>query len=335
MMSTKSMYSSEDKVEFWTKLKEFIDSQNGDYVDLSATNRICIKNISFIQITTDEMNNHLLLIRDRYRDELRFENCEFLDADLNCVHAKTFFMSCQFKGENKFSFSKEINIKSCNFDGNNIFEVKHGIAVNVSDTVFLGDVSFDGLHLKSSNDSKSSWFNVDFSGSILSITKSNIYKDASFKYIKWPSYSNFCSDREIFRQFKVCMDESKNTIDEVYFHSLEMDSYCKELIEQGWTWHNWQDKCAFYAVKYTSNFSQSWALPLLWIIVVSVVSYSYVCGVTALIDCGLDSFFHFINPFNRASEHYMTEYSVWFLHKLLMVFFSYHLVVSLRRKTKF
>lgn len=191
------------------------------------------------------------------------------------------------------------------------------------------------MHLKSSNDSKSSWFDVYFTNSTLTISKSNIYKDASFKYIKWPVYGEFNSDREIFRQFKVCMDESKNTIHEVYFHSLEMDAYRKELIEQGWTRHNWQDQCVFYANKYVSNFSQSWALPVLWIIAISIVSYSYVCGVTALIDCGLDSFFHFINPFNRASEHYMTEYSIWFLHKLLMVFFSYHLVVSLRRKTKF
>ena len=137
------------------------------------------------------------------------------------------------------------------------------------------------------------------------------------------------------------MDEYKNHIDEAFFHSLEMNAYREELKKEGWTWKNWQDRLIFNISKYTSNFSQSWLLPLIWMFGITLILYLYMCidDMTTIpmltAHCTVESFLKLFNPFSLNNNYFESHYVTWLAHKLIMVYLSYQFIVALRRKTKF
>ncbi|WP_029934449.1 hypothetical protein [Thiomicrospira pelophila] len=274
-----------------------------------------------------------------------FSDCSFSEVRLDLLKADIIFKGCHFSSDVTIetSASRKITFKNCIFLGKVLLFSKPNSdgVLSLEDCQFKSSAEFVGFRFQPQmrpggnlTEMKSFFINIDFDNS-LTLSGCSFSKDFRLQNIAWPNFDSLMAPRDTFRQLKICMDESKNLIDEAFFHSLEMEAYRKELKKIGWRRNNWQDQFVFLFSRYTSNFAQSWFLPLVWMSLISILSYSYICGLTALWDCGLNSFFHFMNPFNRSSEHYMSAYTVWFLHKVIMIYLGYHFIVALRRKTKF
>jgi hypothetical protein len=162
--------------------------------------------------------------------------------------------------------------------------------------------------------------------------KNTIFEDTKLNNIKWGKFIS--ADRDIFRQIKVVMDKQKNHIDFNFFHSLELEEYRKELKNYKW-YQNIEDKIIFNLNRWSSNFSQSWIRPLILLILFSALTYSGLCYSNNLKECCINNFFQFFNPLNKkVIDDFENIYAIWFLHKIISIFFVYQIIIALRRKTK-
>ncbi|RUM93138.1 MAG: hypothetical protein DSZ27_00930 [Thiomicrospira sp.] len=326
---------------FWYEFEQATEQEYPTQIK-KASNLVRVSAINFPSINTQTIEEYFLyqdsVTHQGKRDRIVFHCCEFEDFEVLKINAAFEFEGC--------TFAKQLNIES-NGKGLKFKHTKFLSEANISgnsssicqlqlnDCYFKESVcikNFDFLRDKSNvRDFFSTRFHATKFAKSLVLENVTFQKELTFNSVVWPK--KIIADRDIFRQLKVCMEEQKNILQANVFHSLEMDEYRKEL-----SWTNvddWQDLFVFTVNKVISNNTLSWWRPLFWIFVASYIFYGSICGFNAIKACGWNGFFHFMNPLNRSSELYHSVYTTWFIHKVIMVFLVYHLVVALKRKTKF
>jgi hypothetical protein len=107
------------------------------------------------------------------------------------------------------------------------------------------------------------------------------FNDSFFETVKWGQITEdrFKADRNIFRQLKHRSENHKNFIDADGFYALEMKERKKELNAERKQLLSMKDKiinffshtAIFYLHEKTSNFSQSWILPIILILILGMI----------------------------------------------------------------
>jgi len=101
-----------------------------------------------------------------------------------------------------------------------------------------------------------------------------------FNSVKWGTISEdrYKATRDIFRQLKSYSEQQKNFIDADGFYSLEMKERKKELREESkqlkgfeLVKHFFTDIAVFYIHEKTSDFSQNWVLPIIWLFLLGMI----------------------------------------------------------------
>ncbi|MFX4230295.1 hypothetical protein ACOL3I_02245 [Aliarcobacter butzleri] len=89
--------------------------------------------------------------------------------------------------------------------------------------------------------------------------------------ILWGDISQIKASRDFFRELKYVYDENHNYLEANNFYAIEMKKYKEALFkkEKNKLFNNFQDKLIFWLGEKISNFSQSWALALLWIFILN------------------------------------------------------------------
>lgn len=311
-----------------------------------ASNMIRVSGVNFPSINTQALEEYF--IRDQVSPNSNhgfrvvfhcctFEDFEssqfdlFLDFD-GCTFSKDLIIESRGKPL-KFERTK-FNGKTSKFKGVNADTCQ----AQFSECVFNSEVVLEGFYF--SNIALTGFGNIPSKFNLLNfkntltLKRVTFPKDMEFFGVSWPRKIN--ADRDVFRQLKVCMEEQRNALQANIFHSLEMNEYRKELFSgERSSLSNLSDKFIFLLSWVISNFTLSWFRPLLLILITSTFFFMMVCGVDAFSRCGFNGFFHFMNPFNRTADHYYSDYSVWFIHKIILIILSYHLVVAIKRKTKY
>lgn len=121
-----------------------------------------------------------------------------------------------------------------------------------------------------------SYFNeLDISESEKIIDKSS-FTGSKLNNIFWGNISKIKAGRDFFRELKSVYDENHNYLEANNFYAIEMKKYKEELFkkEKNKLFNNFQDKLIFWLGEKISNFSQSWALALLWIFILNFTLFS-------------------------------------------------------------
>jgi len=120
---------------------------------------------------------------------------------------------------------------------------------------------------------------LNLTSAIVEIENSS-FNNNFFNSIKWGTVSEhrYKASRDIFRQLKFYSEQQKNFIDADAFYSLEMKERKKELREESrklkrfeWIKHFFTDTAVFYIHEKTSNFSQNWLLPIIWLFLLGMI----------------------------------------------------------------
>ncbi|KUJ72093.1 hypothetical protein [Thiomicrospira sp. WB1] len=339
----------EENYEYsWEDFDNFNHSDNPGEIEKKTVGELVVKNLHFPLIDKERFNTFFVNnknggVGDNNRKKITFKSCKFDEFDLEVSYNDLVFEDCIFskKTSIKANALKYLHFNRCTLESDVFLKnlsIESAI-LKLERCIFFRETELQGFSFKPEIQignfvTKNFFKNTEFCHT-LKLEGVSFSKDFELQNVRWPKFNKFTAERDVFRQLKVCMSESLNLIEESYFHSLEMEAYRKELKQRGWSKNNWQDQIVFLINRHTSNFANSWFKPLAWMVLVSIVFYSFVCGPTALINCSPNSFFYFINPLNRTNNFYLADYSIWFIHKILILFFAYHLIVSLRRKTKF
>lgn len=134
---------------------------------------------------------------------------------------------------------------------------------NSSDFFRLDKITIeDNLNLEKMNFKNFNFNDIEFNGKI-KIDGCSFF-GATFTNINWGDISRIEANRETFVQLKKIYDNQGNHITANSFHSVSMSKWIEELKQK----ENacFQDKVIAWFGEISSNFSQSWLLPLLWII---------------------------------------------------------------------
>lgn len=140
-------------------------------------------------------------------------------------------------------------------------------------------IQFDHVEVEneltfSQNEFKNTYFNdFNISTATKTIVKTS-FIDSHLNSIQWGKISEISASKDIFRQLKFVNDSQANYINANSFYVMEMNAHEKELKKKLWVSNFWQDKLIFFLGKKISNHSQSWFLPLLWILLSSLVFYA-------------------------------------------------------------
>lgn len=141
--------------------------------------------------------------------------------------------------------------------------------VTVTDKLDIKHVSFD----------KERFNHFDISKPDINI-KNSSFNSNFFNSVKWGSISDkrYTATRDIFRQLKFFSEQQKNYIDADGFYSLEMKEQKKELLKENnknksfyEKINHFSDLAVFYLHEHSSNFSQSWWLPVIWLIIIGMM----------------------------------------------------------------
>ena len=326
---------------FWTEFSSATPSEFPTQF-YKAHKHFRIENLQFPSINTQTIKEYFLYDKstahkDR-RETLVFKCCHFEDFEALNIDATLVFEGCTFEKKVELTSSgKGVRFLHTSFMGDVIIAGSGSrlCQLELIDCSFIKAVKLSNFDFTNEQSQVTgtfpSRFNlIKFKKSLL-IIDVTFSKELVFNSVTWPK--KIIANRDILRQLKVCMEEQKNVLQANVFHSLEMDEYRKEL-----SWkrpEDWQDLLVFTLNKAISNNTLSWLRPLFLIMVVSYIFYSMVCGWDSIFTCGWNGFFSFMSPLNRTPELYQSVYALWFIHKVVMVVLVYHLVVALKRKTKF
>lgn len=209
-------------------------------------NEVYIQNISIqkLSFTNSKIENKLKMTSSKI-DEFNFQNNDFL------AKSKILLQHITIK---KFIFRRiSQDAKYIQFN-----EVK------VQESLNFSKVEFHNTYFN----------NCDFSQANKNLSKTT-FNNATLNSIKWGNKNNIEASRDIFRDLKNSYDNIQNYIEANNFFSMEMKAYKKELFEnknKSMGVNYWQEKTIFFINEKISNFSQSWFLPLLWIL---LLNYSF------------------------------------------------------------
>lgn len=335
-------FPDKNNPNFWPEFVEMSPSTHPTIIKSKASNVITISGIDFPSINSETLKEYFIKVSaSSSRDKIIFHCCNFEDFEALKLNVFFEFDGCSFSKDVKIESSiKPIKLERIEFNCSSVEFV--GISntvcqLHLNDCKFNSPVTVRNFNFEievpghGSFPSFFSKLNFEKALTLLDVT---FPKEMIFNSVVWPKEIN--ANRDTFRQLKVCMEEQKNALQANIFHSLEMNEYRKELFAEGFfNFANWNDKLVFLFNWAISNFTLSWFRPLVLIFVVSAVFFMWSCGGDAFSQCGMNGYFHFMNPLNRTTEHYYAVYSIWFIHKVVLIVLSYHLIVAVKRKTKY
>ncbi len=335
-MQTCENYFEANIEEFWDQFKDLNSTVHSNYIVSRVSNIVSCKCIKFPKLAEEEFEYFFSDTNNRGEKSLVFDNCIFLEElDLTKFLnlRKVTFKNCIFEGNVDLSLSRFllIDMDNCKFNKN--FYLKGINTTEKERNLYIRNTKFDSLfHFEKCVLDSSIWFNVDFSKATLKFEAVS-FEGLKANEIKWSDKIE--ASRDTFRQLKVLMENQKNFIDSNIFYSMELNEYMKEL-NKAFNFSNLEDKAVFWFSKITSNFSRSWFLPLLWLILLSAILYFFLFCNKTIDTCSLNHFVQFFNPLSKnANEEFKNIYWIWFLHKIFAGFFVYQFVIALKRKTKF
>ncbi len=253
-----------------------------------------------------QFQGDVLFTQRIFTSSCNFNNLEAQDIDLRAIHFKRKgdydglfkldFTNCSC-GSVNFSQSyigTALNIVNSHFQELILNEVtvEKGVDFDLKD-VSIHHLSFNKYKNKSENvlfdfvtvTNKLNIKHVSFDKERFNhfdISKPNIEIENSafnsnfFNSVKWGTISEkrYTATRDIFRQLKFFSEQQKNYIDADGFYSLEMKEQKKELLKENKKLKSIPEKIShfftnifvFYLHEKTSDFSQNWWLPVVWLI---------------------------------------------------------------------
>ncbi|MCG8578229.1 MAG: hypothetical protein MI810_25340 [Flavobacteriales bacterium] len=146
----------------------------------------------------------------------------------------------------------------------------------------------------------------------------------------------FSIQREIYRQLKSISLKNYNNIDALAFYRNEMRVYWTYIRLKGG--ENWWDQLLIFLNRYVSNFGQSYALPLLWLLLFHWIFYSCVISWNYSMDWGafkngLGEYFYLLNPVHKSPDYINTGMGKFteFFMRVFSGFFIYHFIKATRK----
>lgn len=282
----------------------FIEDEKGN------TDKLCTNYYSLVNNNGDNQKNDIF-----ERLNIEFKNCDFLSvADLkkynftgiitfeNCRFHKelklpekmegmfNFINECDFKNNilnlNYKIFNSKFYLQNCKniselqcektiFNTASFRETKFN-DINFRETSFTENVSFIETKFKGKVDFSHSTFNK-----ICSFRKSVFYKKLDLTDTVFNDNVNFLNiktnelNRETARIIKDSFEKQNNIIEANRFYKLEMIKREKELEEGRKNCENFFELLVFKIHGLSSNYSQNWILPILWIIIFGLFNSFY------------------------------------------------------------
>lgn len=325
--------------EFWSNFSS-LTPQSSEFILSKASNVVSVKNIDFPNFENPNIINYFYNNITSQSDKgFIFKNCSFKKFDIskfNPYLKNIEFEDCEFNDDVNLSKTVygRLKIYSCKFNNNSSFLIEgfdnnqNSRIIEIKNTTFTNS----SFSIKNSNLNNTLLSNLKFINTPIILKDTNV-NNLHLNKIIWGK--NVTSDRDTFRELKFIMENQKNFIDSSFFHSLEMIEYKKELDTTKFE-ERIEDKILFNLNYLISNFSQSWFLPTIYLILFSIGMFTmgYIDGGKEVMECNLNEFFKFTNPLSRNSNNYDEIYTYWFIHKMVSIIFVYHIVVSLKNKMR-
>lgn len=246
------------------------------------------------------------------------------------------FVNTQFQGKvsfQKFSFNQITIFQDCKFFDEVVLS-ESSIKMNLTfyKCTFYKDVYFKGCGLQAPM-----FFELcTFEEQIFITESSQPHLDFDFNYLSFEYIDTPSVYRGTLRYMKHKFKEVDDHVQEDYFFSKEMKKIWKDtkFKEHPFEW------ILLGINGVISNFGQNWILPIIWWIGSSVLFYLYIFytqDITkSVVPLEIIKGVIFVgNPLTAFSVKIENPfYTEFFIHKIFCVIFIYHLVVSLKRKTR-
>ncbi len=353
----------EKKVDkFWKEVRKYIKDRQDNYQWIYFFESFIFPDIT-IDILNKPTNEDKILIKDFYFWEegsdlkleglVSFKNCSFYDF----LFYEIIVDSISFK-KIKAEVIKLSNmeIKSLYFDKiNDELEIELD-NINITESCSFGDlnidylalhnVKFEDMTIRASNFYSAIFSNIRINnGLFINSTIDNIWSSHGFHIENKDTFTYLNmdvkkADREYFRLFKNYFFDKKDYINGNEMYQKEMDTYLlglwKNVTKRRNLIKNIQDIIVTAFGKYSSNFGQSWLMPLLWIIIFLFLKV-YLPN-----DCTLSYWFSgYAYLWDKISEQFyilldLKASGLWdLLSKTLLGLLVYQLTVAIKRKTKY
>lgn len=141
--------------------------------------------------------------------------------------------------------------------------------------------------------------------------------------------------KDTYRQLKIASQKNGNNIDALVFHANEMRTYWKEIRITGGI--PAQDRFLVFLNRWTSNFGQSWVLPLLWLLIFNGLYYVLTIRPEFSLCIsdwgnGFLEMITFINPLkSMGAQLTAKENGKLFLLTILNAYLIYHFIKATRK----
>lgn len=353
---------NEKKVnEFWETIRNYIKFRQNNYQWINYFDSFIFPDIT-IDISNKPTNKDNILIEDFYfweeGSELKleglvsFQNCIFydflfydiiLDA-ISFEKIKANKIKLQYIKANSIYFD-DINY-NCTIELNNIENTNCSFCDTKIGHLDLSNVKFEQLSINNSYFKSAHFFKIIINnGFLISSTIDNISSSNGIQIVNKDTFSYLDinvkkADREYFRLLKNYFFDKKDYINANEMYQKEMDSHLKE------SYNLYINKCenqlknlenliiALFG-KYSSNFGQSWLLPLLWIIFTLFLNLYFTSETNFF-----DLFKNFPQLLNEMARLFYIKDEKDFgiidlVFKILTGLFVYQLAISIKRKTKY
>ena len=268
------------------------------------------------------------LTNSTLRNKVKIQLCDITEANF---YNTSFDELADFY---KSSFNSII-LERTDFKKISVFsEVKFNCDVNFKYTKFLKHSIFRDTVITGYFNLRDSIFDAD--ANFLDITAEERSKNKDNEYIGNPKDIKV-ANRETARIIKNFYDTSNNIIEANRFYKLEMREREKEIkiYKQPFSW------LVFKFHWLSSNHSQNWLFPILWIFIISYlvtsVKTSYGILETILYNFFiygvLDKMANVINPFSIMTKGETLTFNMLFL-KVIIAYLMYQFIVSVRQNTR-
>lgn len=277
---------SESAIFSQSLFKDDLNFTESSFNSFGHFNNLTSKDIDFNNATfTNDTGKYCSLLFDQ-------SNCGLLDFSSTTIGVN---FSCTNSNFLKLDFNYTHILEDCDVEFINVTinDLSFNYFKNKSDNVLFDSVTVsDNLTIKNVTFDKERFNHFNISIPNIEIERS-AFNNNFFNSVKWGSISKkrYSASRDIFRQLKFHSEQQKNYIDADGFYSLEMKEQKKELLIDNKKINTPLDKLnhffsntlVFYLHEKTSDFSQNWWLPILWLIFVGMIGviYQNLTGLTA------------------------------------------------------
>ncbi len=141
--------------------------------------------------------------------------------------------------------------------------------------------------------------------------------------------------KDTYRQLKKAALANGNLIDALKFRTNEMQVYWREIRLIGGA--NFGDTALIFLNRFTSNFGQSWILPLVWLFAFHLLLFSFLMNFYWYNSFGFDfefgQFWVLLNPVHKTPDYVNTGAGLFteFAMRITNAYFIYHFVRASRK----